>query len=934
MISYWVVVTPTGTSSLDYQVVGKGLGCTTAFNACNDEIGDDSKSDYMLPVDINSDGLADLAFSNGYKNGTNLWFFKLNTGDDFNDPIQLTPSALPAYTNEQVRFEDMNGDGFPDFVYPSAVMNQNAVWKVIYNDFGWLFNTVSTTSLHAGHLGEDGTGESTENDASIFADITGNGKLDQLYFNFNSQGKITTSNQDSGVYKGFNTVTSDSGEEASNVITSIENGLGGLKTLTYLPLTDTTVYTRMRDATGATSWGNGAVVYDLIAPIYVVSKATGSAPIFSNPVATSNVQYHYVGAKIQGGGRGFLGFGEVISYDPQSGIRTNTRYRQDFPYIGMPVDTMQAVNASGTKFSRLSNTSAGTPPAWSSVSSTTPAPSSPGGTRLSYAINEWATKTTVGGAIFPYMANSLERSYTLSGSFDGKVLTSSNYDTYGNVTSSTTKTYKANESLFATQSTSNTYYAADLTNWYLGRLNTSDVTHSRSGSITRKSKFEYDSSTGILNKETIEPGDAYLEVVTAYGLDNFGNRKSSSVTGKNMTTRTSRVTYDSLGRFVIQNENALNQITLKINSWDVFGNALQVQNIDNVYTTNTFDYMGRPFASMTGSSSVQNSWTGAYNKTVNSSTTTNCPSGTVFKTTTTGGGQPTQFQCFDVLGRATRTAVEKLDGAYAYSDQYYDSSGRVERVSEPYFSGDTQYWNTTGYDTLGRITSVDSAAGDDQVIDYDSNVSTSCTAVSTRVVQTTNGIGQQRVEVKNALGESDEVYDDLCGKVTYTYDAVGNIIKVTGADSKFVTMSYDKAGRKTDMNDPDKGYWQYAYNALGEMTRQLDSKNQAVDFTYDARGRVTNRRELSAVSSLTDSVYNTENRETSSYRSISPGKGQPSSITYRSGEAGAELHKKSFTYDAFGRVQFVSTSIRCQHLRRRDYIRPIQSRVSAVRRLG
>ena len=122
-------------------------------------------------------------------------------------------------------------------------------------------------------------------------------------------------------------------------------------------------------------------------------------------------------------------------------------------------------------------------------------------------------------------------------------------------------------------------------------------------------------------------------------------------------------------------------------------------------------------------------------------------------------------------------------------------------------------------------------------------------------------------------------------------------------------MSYDLAGRKTSMDDLDKGVWQYAYNPLGEITRQLDSKNQAVDFTYDSLGRVSNRRELSNVSSLTDSVYTTVNRETSAYRTASPGKSQLSTVSYRTGESGTVLHKKAFIYDAYGRADIVSTTI-------------------------
>ena len=158
------------------------------------------------------------------------------------------------------------------------------------------------------------------------------------------------------------------------------------------------------------------------------------------------------------------------------------------------------------------------------------------------------------------------------------------------------------------------------------------------------------------------------------------------------------------------------------------------------------------------------------------------------------------------------------------------------------------------------------------------------------------------------MGESVAVYDDNCGMVSYEYDAIGNLTNVIGADGVVVSMSYDLAGRKTDMIDPDKGTWQYAYNTLGEMTRQLDSKGQAIDFSYDDLGRVTERFELKEVTSLTDSSPTLVNTEISSYRTASPGMGQPLSVTYQD-SSGVDLHKKAFFYDAYGRVDIVSTSI-------------------------
>jgi len=793
----------------------------------------------------------------------------------------------------------VNGDSYPDLIYPSGKRDKNATWMVYQNHFGRLFAAASNTLTPAGNVGGDADVEQVENDGSVFADFDGDGKLDLLLINYDTSAQIISTR----MYEGMN-VSGSRSTLPANVITTITNGLGAANVISYKPLTDSSVYTRMHDSAAA-NWGNGAAVYDMTVPTYVVSEVSISAPVYNVPSATSRVQYHYVGARIQAGGRGFLGFAEVISYDAQSKIRTNTRYRQDFPFTGLPADIMQAANASASKFKRLSNVSATTPHVWGNVAASTLAPSSPGGTRVSYSINEWASKSTVAGAVFPYIVDSLERSYTLSGGFDRKLLTSGSYDANGNLVSSKLRTYATNgTTAFKTLSTTNVYWPADYTNWYLGRLKTSTVTHSRAGtsSITRKSAFGYDNATGALNKETTEPLNSNLEVVTTYALDSFGNRTSTSVTGKSMSARTNRASYDSLGRRAIETKNALGQVTQRVTSWDVFGNPLVATNIDGVKTTSAADLMGRPFISYTE--------TGVWSKALNYTGTGNyCPTGTVFRTTTSGGGAPTQIKCFDKLGRENRTAVKSFNGSYAYTDQYYDASNRVARISEPYFAGATRYWNQTAYDDLGRVTAVLSAAGDDTTRDYDNQAGNTCTASGAGVMLTTNGLGQDRVEFKNVLDETVAVYDDNCGLVSYEYDAVGNLKNITGADGEVVTMTYDFAGRKISLNDPDKGLWRYAYNALGEMSRQLDSKGQAVDFSYDSLGRITNRRERKNVSSLTDSVFTTVNRESTAYITSGTGKGQVNTVIYRSGESGAVLHKKIVSYDGYGRVDTTSTTI-------------------------
>ncbi|MEM7129271.1 MAG: RHS repeat-associated core domain-containing protein [Chloroflexota bacterium] len=75
-------------------------------------------------------------------------------------------------------------------------------------------------------------------------------------------------------------------------------------------------------------------------------------------------------------------------------------------------------------------------------------------------------------------------------------------------------------------------------------------------------------------------------------------------------------------------------------------------------------------------------------------------------------------------------------------------------------------------------------------------------------------------------------------QVTLTHDAVGNLKTVRTADGKTASMSYNKVGQKTYMNDPDLGTWTYAYDRLGNLTRQTDARNKTTCLYYQS---TTNR---------------------------------------------------------------------------------------------
>lgn len=891
--SYYLVLRSRGALGfIQDDILAVGEDCTVR-DACN-PLSHLPAARRALPVDINADGLADFAFLDAFYD----WRFRLNSGGGFFAPSSPIAVFSDSGQSRYGIFADLTGDGYPDFMYPNAIGSQNATWMLHQNAFGFGFAAAANTG--------DWFGNTEEFDQSLLLDFTGDGLADNLFIDFDGAGVLKSSG--TRLFSGVNAL-GGSVTGAFNAIGRFTDGHGASHAVAYKPLTDTSVHTRMKDARRA-NWG-GLAVYDLVAPAYVVSQADSSAPTFASAAARSLREYHYVGAKLQGGGRGFLGFGEVITYDPQAGIRSNSRYRQDFPFTGLLADMLESTATSSTKFARLSNSSATSPVSWGAVTATTSAAASPGGTRLRHVVNEWRAVETVAGrgTWFPYVANRLERQYTLTGSFSRKVLTTSTItNAYGNLNSVAVRTYATDGStVFATQTTNNTY-ADEPARWRLGLTASTAVTHARAGkaSVTRKSSFGYDGTTGILNRETLEPGHASLEVDTTYQLDTFGNRILTAVTGAGMPKRTTGVSFDTLGRYPVQTRNAYGQVTSDVMLRDAFGNVLRSGDINGVVTITAFDHMGRAFLSWTES--------GAWHRTLQfAGAGSVCPGQyTAWHVMSSRGGQPSGYQCFDALGREVRNAVQGFDGTLIFADTRHDSSGRVARVSEPYFQGASPNWSETVYDAFGRTSAVLAADGNDLVYDYDSSASLCGIAGGARQMRATNGLGQRRLEILNALGETIKVIDNACGAITYDYDATGNLISLTGADGVQSVMTYDPAGRRTSVRDDDRGYWQYRYNALGELTRQLDGKNQALDFTYDLMGRVTTRHERTDVNSLSDNSHTTVNVESTTWinatSTTAKGKAQPGNITYRAGVAGAVVHQQNLIYDALGRLSVKSIS--------------------------
>jgi len=815
-------------------------------------------------VDLNNDGLSDLLY---FDNSQDRWRFALNDGvNGFQNPVLL--DSLDFWPNDgllrgQLRLADVNGDELLDALFPSSSSSGSATWQVAYwrpwlnSGMGGFDATLTATNASA-HRIDTGS-------LSLFADFNKDGKTDQILLRRDEDTRY-----EGLVARGRDQLTGSVGYQPTRMVRRITDGFGAWTELNYQSLLQDTVYQRGNDGP-YTGFGAGAVVYDVLPPMYVVSTATSLSPQDgascttaspSTTGCTTQLQYFYADARVQGGGRGFLGFGEVTSYDPQSGMLTRSRYHQDFPFIGLP-------KATRSWFVSSSPWVSGSPafPNWieSSCSAWTSSSwNSSGKVFLACSENTWSEADTVvsAGLTHPYLARSEEWSFnpsysgaTLSNSaFTHRVVTeNSGVDAHGNVGQVEVRTHTSiggTANQLARQFTVNQYTSTvSSTRWHLGRLTCSTVTSERASqsTVTRISTFGYDGGTGILNRETINAsscGDANGALRTDYVLDPFGNRIETTINGGDIAySRRSKTTYDSRGRYVDAEQIWVDgawRTTSNVFSRDRYGNVLHVQDGRGVQAWSYFDAMGRPYYSY----SPDGAWTRILHRAGGHAY---CPSGTKSREQVTAADGSQSWVCKDVLGRDTRTIVWGFSGERIHTDTWYDHASRGVRVSEPYIAGQSIYWSETIFDEIGRVEHVSLPDGATESLSYLTVGTGLALGIQTRSV---NALGRLHRVERNALGEKLREIAADGGTTRYAYDALGQLVSTDGPLSGTVdkvVIEYDTRGNKSRMVDPDKGEWRYRHNALGELMCQIDAESQGTQIFRDELGREVARFDRTGV---------------------------------------------------------------------------------------
>jgi RHS repeat-associated protein len=840
--------------------------CPTSGTNC-----DHDNYDSLSYPDINGDGYADACVR--YDN-TGITCYT-GTGSSWGAEVYSTNickngSSANGVCNgndnhSTIRYVDINQDGKDDLTFRSDV----GIRIMLSTGTGFV-STYSSSICANGSSSYGVCNDSNNYNRITWQDVTGDGMVDLLY----------RGDQGIQIWPLQNA--------QKNQLAEIKNGFNVATQFNYKLLTDSSIYTK----------GTESLSYPIahvVGPMAVVDSVKQSNGIGG----FSSTSYTYKGLKSHITGLGSLGFSEMVTKNDDTGIFTTVTFNQDYANRLQGSAERIVTNANGVITSDTQNT-------WQQ--STIGSGSS---TRyLPQLTQTTVTKRDLNGAFLHRETND----YTDTSGDPA-------YDAYGNIERMVSKLYDESNSLLRTTTTVNNY-SNNESSWFIGQLTRAEVTTDVAGRAARKkvSGWEYDASNGRKLREQIRHPDTDLVLhQTAYGFDengieqrdSFGNNLAITVSGPDFDSRTSKVSFDSTGRYPLSKTNALGHSasTEYYSASDTSNGAFPgkpkvTTDANGIKTYSAYDSFGR-------TSSVTSAW--GTSAAVTSSTQFNycdasCPANAEYYIVNTVQGGSSSRSYVDKLGRELRKGSQskkQRGGAseFVYIDYAYNGLGQNSQVTEPYFESDgPQYTHSMTYDVLNRSITTTRADGRIDAISYDGLTRTSLVDINDKL--------QSKTEVRNPMNELVKVIDTADNELAYSYDSHGNLLQTIDPLNNIVSINYDALGRKTSMNDPDKGVWSYTYNSLGQLISQTNARGETTCNAYDIAGRLVKRIDnyqggissaIGQVSDATNQCANdTSNPEVASWQYDSASGaalGKLHSVT------GADGYQQIHSYDSLGRPQ-------------------------------
>ena len=654
--------------------------------------------------DFNGDGRTDLA---GYA-GDGQWHITFSTGEGFTEG-GFWNGHLGGTENNVAG--DFNGDGLTDLAGYAG-------------DGLWHINLSTGTHFEGGFWGGHGGGI----DNNAVGDFNGDGKTDLAGYAGYGQWHVTlsTGSYFTGEYwdghgggannnlagdfngDGFTDIVGHSaGSEwhvalsnaKKELVTNVVHGNNTVSVFEHLPITNTSLYTKGTNATYP--------FMDISGAMYVVSIVSTDDGIGGR----RKKRYQYFDAKYDHSGRGFRGFEKILTSDSSANSRITTIYDRDYRHISARVKDVIYETLNGDTIKTVSNTPEAIP------------------------IHD--------GVYFSYNKRQVERSYKLNnGSLYNTKTTDLFHDLYGNVIN----IIENYDGQYAVETRNS--FVNNEESWHLGRLTQAIVEKSLYGqaATVKNSTFDYDSN-GNLISEILLPDHATRRLETNYTLDEYGNQIVITQSGPDIETRSDYYTYDSDGRFIIREENALGHT---LDHTYELGYLVNTTNFDGLTTSYSRDVFGRV---------IQTDFPDGTSKILSYNECIACPTDAVHFTEeqTTGTGITRTY--FDRLDRPVKTVLEGFDALLIHQDTRYNTNGTIQAMSDPYYEGEASYWTEYEYDELQRTTKETRPGNEETHFDYDGLVNT-----------VTNSENQTATTIMSPMGKVVQTIDHFGSEMYLNYD--------------------------------------------------------------------------------------------------------------------------------------------------------------------
>ncbi|MFT3768646.1 MAG: FG-GAP-like repeat-containing protein [Minicystis sp.] len=885
----------------------------------------------LLFIDVNGDGLPDaIASDQAHQLVT---FF--NTGRGFAAKVSSLPSPVAGGADHFFRLAatiDYNGDGRRDLLIPmppgvlpngSASVPSWVVLQATGSVSGPTFTIVDPHIPFEPSLGAEGIALADPRGPRV-GDVNGDGAQDVVM----ALG---------GHYTAFEGLAAD-----QDLLTMVADGMNDreIDTPGFVPSVFV-AYDHLTDGAVTAGLKVGSAEREKVGYIarhdlgngcdYPVHCVAGSRRVVqSYGLDTGADRLRRLAIKYRDGrfhrlGRGFLGFGERIVRDLDTGAGTierhdNVTYDPDlkaFPYAGHVVrEERYAPGSSGhpnplvvemsfddVTFETVPTNGGRTYYTLPRVHHTRreqgvlPSPKLPGATLDAYARHVAETDD----------AALLSESWTTIWA----------HDDFGNILAESNVTDGVDMLVHVERKVTN-----DTERWLLGQVDEQRACSSTTGESRCRVTHRWYDGAGLLREESTssddpDPGaraetkltvsfgrDAYGNVVGTVAVDGFGDRRSSC-------TR-----YEAEGVFPWAYGNGAGHVTYM--GYDAgLGVPAVVVDPNGLVTRWAHDGFGRVVEETRpdGNKTTYTRTAGDPSK----------PDGFAVALETRVDGGADEVTQYDRLGRAIRWLSEAPRPAPSRAGAFtgithtarvvqeieYDALGEhVARRSLPYpelTPPEKRLYHRYTYDGPGRVVAHTAPWGAETAYRYDG-----------RTVVTVAPGNAITITYNDPLGRPVSIIDSEKGETSYEYGPFGALRSARDPGGAVTVMHRDAYGRVRTLFEPDRGTSTSTYNGFGELVSTIDALGRATTFEYDALGRKLRREDADGLTTWTwdqaDAAHKGigrlasiespgGHRETFTYDALS----RPESTTLTvAGPSGVESFTSKIGYDSFGRAATIA----------------------------